>query len=50
VQAGLIRADGALVKILGNGEIGRAIKVTAGRFPASAKAKIEQAGGEAIVG
>jgi len=50
VAAGLIRADGALLKVLGNGEIGRALKVKAARFSASAKAKIEQAGGEAITG
>ncbi len=48
-QAGLIRADTALVKILGDGELGRALKVKASRFSASAKAKIEQAGGEATV-
>jgi large subunit ribosomal protein L15 len=48
-QAGLIRADGALLKILGNGEISRALKITATKFSESAKAKIEKAGGQAIV-
>ena len=48
-QNGLIRADGALLKILGGGEISRAFKVTAVKFSESAKAKIEKAGGQAIV-
>jgi large subunit ribosomal protein L15 len=48
VQAGLIRADGALLKVLGDGEISRALKVTANKFTGSAKAKIEKAGGQAI--
>ena len=37
------------VKILGDGEISRALKVTATKFSESAKAKIEKAGGQAIV-
>lgn len=49
VQAGLIRADGALLKVLGDGEITRALKVTAAKFTGSAKEKIEKAGGQAIV-
>jgi large subunit ribosomal protein L15 len=49
-QNGLIRTDEKMVKILGDGEIGRAIKVTAAKFSDSAKAKIEKAGGQAIVG
>jgi large subunit ribosomal protein L15 len=48
-QAGLVRKDEALVKILGDGEISRALKVTATKFSESAKAKIEKAGGQAIV-
>jgi large subunit ribosomal protein L15 len=47
---GLIRHDIALVKVLGNGELNRALKVTASKFSASAKAKIEKAGGQAVVG
>ena len=37
------------VKILGDGELKRAIKVSANAFSASAKAKIEKAGGKADV-
>ncbi len=48
-QAGIIRAGETYVKVLGDGEISRALKVTASKFSASAKAKIEAAGGEAIV-
>ena len=47
---GLIRADEKTVKILGDGELSRALKVTAAKFSGSAKAKIEKAGGQAIVG
>ena len=47
VKAGLVR-DGALLKILGNGELTRALKVTAAKFSGSAKEKIEQAGGQAL--
>ena len=49
-QNGLIRAGEKTVKILGDGELGRALKVTAAKFSESAKAKIEKAGGQAIVG
>lgn len=48
-SAGLIRGGSATVKVLGNGEITRALKVTATKFSESAKAKIEAAGGQAIV-
>ena len=47
--AGLIRADLRLLKVLGDGEITRALKVTAQKFTGSAKAKLEKAGGSAIV-
>jgi large subunit ribosomal protein L15 len=47
---GLIRADEPSVKVLGDGELTRALKVTAAKFSESAKAKIEKAGGQAIVG
>lgn len=47
--AGIIRKDENYVKVLGDGEITRAIKVTASKFSAAAKSKIEAAGGEAIV-
>jgi large subunit ribosomal protein L15 len=48
--AGLIRAGDAPVAVLGGGEISRALKITAARFSASAKTKIEKAGGQAVVG
>lgn len=41
---GLVRS-GKLVKVLGDGEIGKALKVTANKFSKSARAKIEAAGG-----
>lgn len=46
---GLLRADTPVVKVLGDGELTRALKVTAAKFSESAKAKIEKAGGQAIV-
>jgi len=49
-KAGLIRSGETAVKVLGDGEITRALKITAARFSGSAKAKIEKAGGQAIVG
>jgi large subunit ribosomal protein L15 len=48
-QAGLIRKDGLQLKVLATGEITRAFKVTAAKFSETAKAKIEKAGGQAIV-
>ena len=48
-SSGLIRGGEKTVKILGDGEITRALNVTAAKFSASAKAKIESAGGQAIV-
>lgn len=44
VENGLVRA-GRLVKILGDGDIGKSIKVSAHKFSKSARAKIEAAGG-----
>jgi large subunit ribosomal protein L15 len=44
VSRGLVRS-GKLVKVLGDGEIGKALKVTANKFSKSARAKIEAAGG-----
>ncbi|OYN95485.1 50S ribosomal protein L15 [Enemella evansiae] len=46
VAKGAVRA-GHPVKVLGNGEIGVAVQVTADKFSASAKEKIEKAGGSA---
>jgi large subunit ribosomal protein L15 len=47
--AGLVRKRVELVKVLGDGEIGRAVTVRAHAFSKSAKAKIEAAGGNAEV-
>jgi large subunit ribosomal protein L15 len=44
VAKGAVR-KGQLVKVLGGGEIGVAVQVTADKFSASAKTKIEAAGG-----
>ncbi|EFQ81828.1 ribosomal protein L15 [Aeromicrobium marinum DSM 15272] len=46
VAAGAVR-KGHPVKVLGGGEIGVAVQVTADKFSASAKSKIEAAGGSA---
>jgi large subunit ribosomal protein L15 len=47
--AGLIGSVNRPVKVLGTGEIARAAKVSAHKFSASAKAKIEAAGGSVNV-
>ena len=47
-QAGIIRGGVAMLKVLGDGEISRALKVTAQKFTGSAKAKLEKAGGQAL--
>ena len=44
-----LAAPKELVKVLGNGELTAALTVTADAFSASAKSKIEAAGGKAIV-
>lgn len=49
VDRGLVKSPNALVKILGTGEAPQGVKVTAHAFSASAKAKIEAAGGTATV-
>ena len=48
VSRGLVRKNGIPVKILGNGELKRAVTVTAHKFSAAAKEKIEKAGGQAV--
>jgi len=48
-EAGLVRPGLTMLKVLGDGEITRALKVTAQKFTGSAKAKLEKAGGAAIV-
>jgi large subunit ribosomal protein L15 len=49
VAAGLIKSDRHPVKILGRGDLAEAKTVQAHKFSASAKAKIEAAGGKAVV-
>jgi large subunit ribosomal protein L15 len=49
IAAGLLRRGESTVKILGDGEVSRPLKITATKFSESAKAKIEKAGGQAIV-
>lgn len=49
VDHGLIRSNADMIKVLGDGEVSKALKVTADKFSASAKAKLEAAGGEAII-
>jgi len=46
VAKGAVR-DGALVKVLGQGEVSMALQVSANAFSATAKDKIEKAGGTA---
>jgi len=46
--AGIVRSGVKLLKVLGDGEISRALKVTAQKFTGSAKAKLEKAGGQAL--
>ena len=48
VKAGIVRAADLLVKVLGNGEISRPVTGVAQKFSASAKAKIEAAGGKVV--
>ncbi|MEO6995904.1 MAG: 50S ribosomal protein L15 [Lacunisphaera sp.] len=47
-NAGLIRPGVQMLKVLGDGDITRSLKVTAQKFTGSAKAKLEKAGGQAI--
>lgn len=44
-DAGMVRKNARLVKILGEGEVNRSVTVRAHAFSRSAKEKIEQAGG-----
>jgi large subunit ribosomal protein L15 len=45
----LIRGRYDQVKVLGNGELTKKLKITAHRFSVSAREKIEKAGGEVVV-
>ena len=49
LEKGLSRRTGALLKVLGQGELSRKLTVRAHKFSASARAKIEAAGGAAEV-
>jgi large subunit ribosomal protein L15 len=44
-DAGIVRDTGLPLKVLGEGEVSKKFSVTAAKFSASAKAKIEAAGG-----
>lgn len=44
-EAGLIKGSGTMVKVLGNGEISKKLTVKAEKFSATAREKIEKAGG-----
>ena len=48
-DAGIIKKEQDGIKILGRGEIDKKLTVCAAKFPESAKAKIEAAGGKAEV-
>ena len=48
-EAGLIKKTLDGVKVLGNGELEKKLNVTAAKFSATAKEKIEKAGGKAEV-
>lgn len=49
LRAGLSRKTGDLLKVLGNGELSKALTVKAHKFSASAQSKIVAAGGTAEV-
>ncbi|HEX5236650.1 MAG TPA: 50S ribosomal protein L15 [Silvibacterium sp.] len=46
---GLLKGRNALLKILGNGEVGAAVTVHAHKFSKAAQEKIEKAGGKAVL-
>ena len=48
-ESGLIRSSLKPVKVLGDGVIGKKIKISASAFSSVAKEKIEKAGGEIII-
>ena len=49
MEAGILKTDLDGLKVLGNGELTKKLTVTAAAFSASAKEKIEKAGGKAEV-
>jgi large subunit ribosomal protein L15 len=48
-ERGLVKVRHDLIKVLGDGELAKKLTVSAHRFSASAKEKIEKAGGSAVV-
>ena len=48
-QAGVVRGKNSLVKVLGQGELSKAVTVSAHKFSKSAQEKIEKAGGKVEV-
>ncbi len=48
VEAGLIRENSQMVKLLGTGEVSKAFTVTVDKVSAGAKSKIESAGGKLV--
>jgi large subunit ribosomal protein L15 len=48
-EAGLIKTEHERVKVLGRGDVAKAMTVHAHKFSESAKTKIEQAGGKIVV-
>jgi large subunit ribosomal protein L15 len=49
LEAGILTQDDGPLKVLGDGELAVALKVTAAAFTASARTKIEAAGGSCIL-
>jgi len=48
-KAGIVNGKGTLVKVLGHGELSKALTVSAHKFSKSAQEKIEKAGGKVTV-
>jgi len=48
-QAGMVSSKKSLVKVLGQGELSKALTVHAHKFSKSAQEKIERAGGKVVV-
>ncbi len=49
VSKGLVKSSKSLVKVLGNGDLTKKLTVAVDKVSASAKAKIEKAGGSVVV-
>jgi len=49
IEYGLIRKNAKRVKVLGDGKVEKPIKIKADHFSTSAKKKIEEAGGQALL-